>query len=160
GADAPRAILIIDTLLLNEADLTAYDRSTAYQTRASCKVTLGDYAGGLDDFKAALDASGLPPNQAREVSRYIGYLHFDLGHYREAIDYLAPIAGPDSEDFRANLYLATAYVELGDYQSAEIYALRAAELKPENQQARAIVAKINDALGGSGELKQFEFDPV
>lgn len=101
-------------------------------------ASAGDKAGAAQKLKAALEAGGLPADQARTIRLTLSDLMAQLGQPAESVAALAPLASEQSYDVQARRGFA---LEAAGQKAEAAEAFLTAETHAPNADARLLMAK-------------------
>lgn len=129
--------------------------ATLLLQRGNLRMRARDYAGAIQDFRAALSAPNLPAAQARTVRLTLADAALQAKQPEMAIWALQPYAGEDSYEVQARL--GYAYLTMGDKEQAlEAFTRAAARAHNRDQRIAMLTARLGvlSQLGRQDEARQ------
>jgi TPR repeat protein len=138
------AIAILTQALDGRQLKSVEDIGLAYWHRGRAKASLGDCAGAIPDWEKAMAADASP-----DVYSNLGYCHFRLKQYEEAIPYL----GFDAKNFpnaATFTLLGKAQALTDDFDGAEASFRSALELTPDYAEAKQGLAAVKQLRAERG----------
>ena len=130
----PQAVSQLQTLL-QDADLSPYERAMVNQTLGYAYAAQEQYAESAAAFQQSLDTGALPEESAQIVRYNMAQILIAAERYADGAaileDWLA--TGTEAEP-RARVLLAQAYTQLGQYDRAERHLLQAISQATEFQE--------------------------
>lgn len=101
---------------------TAFDDFKINEIRAFVAVKLGDYATAAKAYEASLQSGELPADQAKERSKQLANLYYNLANYSKAIQYGNQYLKDAGGDISTAVIVAQSYYQQKDYAHASVAA--------------------------------------
>ena len=149
--DLARSIRSADQAAIQKAataigDLAEYDFRVAFAKGKAAEAT-GDYAQAVDIFKNARGMNKM----FRPSIASLGETLLITGRIDEALDVFKSLEKTNPYDVERKANIAAAYVEKGDFESANRYVEAAAKLAPNNSKVLEARAQVLLCQGKVGE---------
>jgi tetratricopeptide (TPR) repeat protein len=119
------------------ADLAAYDFRAAY-ANGKANEAAGDYSAAIDSYKSANGMNKM----FRPVSTRLGEACLITGRVDEAIEIFQKLERSNPRDIDRKAYLASAYIEKGDFEKAQKYIEEAERLDPGSSRVVEVKAQV------------------
>ncbi len=125
----------------------AYDKAQSLEIRGQIYINLENYRAALNDFQAAVQSGGFPPDRNNQLRYNIAQIHFQLEQYQQAINGL-------------NAWIQSNQQSGGTVDPNAYYLLAAAytQISPPNYRAAVGPAERVIQARGSSDPKKSDYD--
>lgn len=127
-------------------DLAEYDYRAAYAKGKACEAT-GDYDGAANSYKMSSSMNKM----FRPGTSSLGETLLVTGRIDEALEVFKNLEKTNPYDVERKANIAAAYIEKGDFDSANRYVELAEKLAPENSRVLEAKAQVLLCTGKVGE---------
>ncbi|WP_234325439.1 tetratricopeptide repeat protein [Streptomyces sp. NRRL S-146] len=126
---------------------TRKQRSQAFLGRAEAYQLLEDWRAALDDCQEVTPRD-LTDSGRQSLWAAMGYCHFRLGKYREAVSFFDRAVKIDPEECLLRVNRSAAYYQLGKYKDALRDCEYVLKKEPGNESAKTVLRAVRSKVSG------------